>query len=325
MYDYFKVFLNNVLDYLDEGVYFTDVNKNILYWNSGAENITGYRLDEIAMQKCCQIISHTDINGEQLCDKHCLITQVIEAGKQQENFMFIVHKDGHLVPVTIRTFPVHDKDDQITGFIELITDNSHQKLGQDKVSALTKAAYIDSLSELFSKQYIESRMQTMLTEAPDKKKTFGILYINITGFRAINELHGVSRADKILKMVARTLSSGIKFPNVIGRWHGASFMVIVDTSNKSLLLLLAGKLKTLISEADFSVGEETIPIKVSVGYAISQSYDTLDYIIERATKTSLEEKEPATTSESPTNRPDTTINKRQTNRFHSIKSIHESK
>ncbi|KYZ77780.1 hypothetical protein AXX12_17080 [Anaerosporomusa subterranea] len=317
MYDYFKVFINNVLDYLDEGVYFTDLNKNILYWNSGAETITGYRLDEIAMQKCCQVISHTNINGEQLCDKQCLSTKVIEEGKLQENFMFIVHKEGHLVPVTIRTFPVHDKDGEITGFIELISDNSRQKLGQDKVGALTKAAYIDSLSELFSKQYIENRLQAMLTEAPEKRKAFSILYINITGFRAINEVYGVSRADRLLKMVAKKLSTGISFPSIIGRWHGASFIAVVETTNKSLLLLLAGKLKTLISEADFSVGEETIPIKVSVGYAISQSYDTLDYIIERATKASLDEKE---TEEPQTSKVAPAINNQQKNRFHSIRS-----
>jgi diguanylate cyclase (GGDEF)-like protein/PAS domain S-box-containing protein len=324
MYDYFKVFVNNVLNYLDEGVCFTDLNQNILYWNNGAEAITGYRLDEATTQKCYKVITHTDRNGNQQCDKQYPITQVIEKDKLQENFMFIVHKEGHLVPVTIRTFPVHDKDGEIRGFIELISDNSRQKLGQDKVGALTKAAYIDSLSELFSKQYIESRLQTMLTEAPDKKKPFGILYINITGFRVINELYGVSRADKILKMVAKTLSTSIISPNIIGRWHGASFIAIVDTTSKSLLLLLAGKLKTLIAEADFSIGDETIPLKVSVGATMSQSYDTPDYIIERATKASLEEKEPTAVREPITNKAALTIDTQPKNRFHSIRSRHES-
>jgi hypothetical protein len=87
---------------------------------------------------------------------------------------------------------------------------------------------------------------------------------------------------------------------------------------------LAGKLKTLIAEADFSIGDETIPLKVSVGATMSQSYDTPDYIIERATKASLEEKEPTAVREPITNKAALTIDTQPKNRFHSIRSRHES-
>jgi len=299
MDNYFNLSLKNILDYLDEGLYFTDLNKNIHYCNSGAETITGYRFDEIAMQKCCNIISHTDLNGEQLCEKQCLITKIIEEKKMQEVFAFISHKDGHLVPVTIRTFPVYDKANHITGFIELITDNTRQKLGQAKMNALTQAAYIDSLSELFSKQYLENRLQTMLTKMADTGKAFAILYINIIGFRAINDMYGVSRGDKILKMVAKTLSTAISSSDIIGRWHGASFIAISNTTNKSLLLLLADKLKGLIAESDFTINGETMSVNITITYTIAQMYDTFDYLIERATKGSPAEKESATTSKLP--------------------------
>lgn len=317
MYDFYKVFIKTVLDYLDEGVYFTDINMQILYWNKGAEAITGYTIDEVSMQKCCQVITHTDENGDPLCERNCPITEILTDGIQKETFLFIIHKEGRLIPVTLRTFPVRDKDDKIIGFIELITDNTRQKIGQAKMSALTKAAYIDSLSELFSKQYIENKLQTLLAEPTDTRKSFSILYINITGFRSINEIYGVSRADKLLKIVAKVLVTAIRFPNLVGRWHGASFIAIIDTPNRSLLLLLAEKLKTLISETEFSVGDETVPISVTVGYAISQSYDTLDYIIERATNISPEEKP----QELPPTSPTAPVSKNlQKNRFHSAKS-----
>jgi len=320
MENYFNFFLNNLLDYLDEGVFFTDLSKNILYCNNGAEMITGYQLTEIANKKYCDIISHSDLNGEQLCETQCLIETSMEEGKLQENFMFIFHKDGHLVPVTIRTFPVYDKADHITGFIELITDNSRQKFGQAKMNALTQAAYIDSLSELFSKQYLENRLQTKLTKMSDAGKAFAVLYINIIGFRTINDLYGVSRGDKILKMVAKTLATAISPPDIIGRWHGASFITITNTANKSLLLLLADKLKRVIAESDFSLNEETIHVKVAIGYTVAQSSDTLDYLIERATKASLAPKEMATPSELPVVEDDATSVKKLKFAFHSRRS-----
>ncbi|SMD02592.1 sensor domain-containing diguanylate cyclase [Sporomusa malonica] len=291
MIDYFNAFTSNVLDYLDEGVYFTDINKNIIYWNSGAENILGYRAEETTMQKCCQIISHMSINGEKRCGEHCSITKAFQEGRQQKEDMFITHKDGHLIFATVKTFPVYNKYGHLLGVIELFSDNSQKKIGHDKVKALTKAAYMDSLSELFSKQYIESRLQTMLNEIPEKRESFGILYINIVSFRAINELYGVSRADKILKMLAKTLSSCITYPAIIGRWHGASFIAIADSSKKSLLLMLADKIKRVVAEAIFPINEENFQVTVTIGYAIAQSYDSMDYLIERATKNTLEEKD----------------------------------
>lgn len=316
MYDFHRVLIETVLDHLDEGVYFTDMNMNILYWNKTAEAITGYTSDEASIQQCCQIISHTDENGEQLCEKHCMITEVLASGLQKEAFLFLIHKNGQRVPVTIKRFPVYNADNEMTGFIELITDNTNQKIGQAKMSALTKAAYMDPLSEMFSKQYIESRLQALLAEPAGTRKPFSILFINVAGFRDINETYGVLRSDQLLKMVAKKLSAGIRFPNMIGRWHGASFIAIIDTPNKSLLLLLIEKLKALVSEAGFPIGDETIAINITVGYAIAQSYDTVDYLIERATKSSLEEKAPKEPAPPPVSPPAAPANV-QKNRFHS--------
>ena len=291
MNDHFRALISTVLDYLEEGVCFTDVNKHIIYWNAGAQQIAGYQAEETLMKPCCQIIAHRDTNGEKLCDKRCLLSQAsLPEGQFQEKEMFITHKEGHSLAATVRIFPVYNKDSTLLGFIELFSHKSHPRFGPDKVKALTKAAYVDSLSELFSKQYIENRLQIMLDEIPGKRESFGIIYINITGFRAINEQYGVSMADKILKIVATTLSAGISYPNIIGRWHGASFIAIVDTSKRSLLLMLADKLKLSVSESPIFLNGETIRISVTVGCAVSQNYDSMDYLIERATKAALEDR-----------------------------------
>jgi len=291
MDDYFSLSLNNILDYLNEGVYFTDLNQNILYCNSGAERITGYRLEEVVMKKYGDVMMHIDLSGEQLREEQYLIEKTRKEGKVQETFMFIYHKEGHKVPVTIRTFSVYDKDGKLAGFIELITDTSRQKLGQGKVNALTQAAYIDSQTELFSKSYLEHSVQTLMAARPGTGKAFGILYINLLGFRTINDAYGVTQGDKVLKMVAQTLAAAIAIPNIIGRWHGASFIVVVHNTNKSLLLMLADKLKTRIAETEFAINDEKMTIKIAVGYSLAQEQDNFDYLIERATKASFEERE----------------------------------
>ncbi|MEG6584366.1 sensor domain-containing diguanylate cyclase [Dendrosporobacter sp. 1207_IL3150] len=319
MHDYFRAMIKNVFNYIDEGVYFVDSNKNIIYWNRGCEKLSGYRLEEAINQKCCQIISHINLSGEKICGEQCPVTLALQESQQPETEVFILHREGHRVSVTVRTFPVYDADNNIIGVIELISDSSQRKLGGDKVKALTKAAYIDSLTELVSKQYLQSRLQKMLNEASAANEPFGILYINILGFRKVNELYGVANADKILKMVAKTLEAVIKNPNIVGRWHGASFIAVVESSNKSRLLMLAEKVKLLVSESGVSIDSETLHVAVAVGTASMQSYDTIDYIIERATKAALSvSKEPDNNCalSSPVN---TTLTSKVSERRHSLR------
>ena len=288
MYDFFRAFITSVFNYIEEGICFTDVNRNIIYWNSGAATITGYRFDEVAGKNWSQVIAYFDQNGKKIDDTQDPTELVAGNGAQQERRLSIAHKDGHPIHVLLRCFPVYGDNAELTGFIHLITDDFCRKAQQAKMGALTKVAYIDSLSELFNKQYLDNRLQTLLSTAPERREAFSILYVHIAGFREFNEKYGVARADQLLKMVAKTLSSVIHPPNIIGRWHGVSFIVIAGTANKSVILLLADKLKALVAETNYEIGEETVSIRLVIGHTVSQEYDTVDYLIERAVKASLE-------------------------------------
>lgn len=292
MYNFFRTFITTVFNYMEEGICFTDVNRNILYWNSGAEAITGYQFNEVTGEPCEQVI--TAINQNEMKPDGVIYptTPDTQYAPRQGYSIVIVHRNGQRIPVLLRIFPVYDDDAELTGFIHLIIDNSCQRVEHAKMNALTKAAYVDSLSGLFSKQYLENRLQDLLSAAPDRRKAFGLIYLSIVDFRAINEKYGVSKADQLLKMAAGTLSSGISTPNLIGRWHGASFIVIINTTNKSLILLFADKLKALISEAKFVIGEDPISLQLAVGHTVSQEYDTVNYMLERAVKVLSEERYP---------------------------------
>ena len=286
---YYQTFIANALEYLHDGVCFTDYKKNIVYWNTGAENITGYPVEAATAQKCCSIVDHIDINGNKLCEDRCPISRVMQTGTKQEATLFIRHKQGHRVPVIARIIPVRNEIGEIIGIIELFADNTQKEMEQAKIKALTKAAYVDSLTELPSKQYIQGRLLTMLQNLPRNKDSFSILYINIDRFREVNQQYGISIADKILKMVGQSLLACIQDPDLVGRWHGASFIVICGHSKKSLTLLLADKIKSLIAQSSFTLNNNPVHISVSIGYATAQSFDTLDSLVEKAAKATIRE------------------------------------
>jgi PAS domain S-box-containing protein len=64
--------LFKTMESISDGVYFTDTERQIIYWNSGAERITGFSKDEVIGSKCSDdILRHIDDSGKILCLEEC--------------------------------------------------------------------------------------------------------------------------------------------------------------------------------------------------------------------------------------------------------------
>ena len=115
-----KKFYQDLLDKMSDGVYFVTVDRNITYWNSGAERITGYGADEVLGHSCGEgLLRHVTGAGRQLCLHGCPLLAVMEDGKPRKAQVYLHHKDGHRVPVTVRGQALRFPDGQIVGSVEV--------------------------------------------------------------------------------------------------------------------------------------------------------------------------------------------------------------
>ena len=101
--------LQQVFDNVSDGIYRVDRNRKILYWSRGAERLTGYPGAEVIGSHCYDnILHHVDGHGRNLCKGMCPLMKAIRYNKTIQTRVFLRHKDGHRVPVAVKTFPVHD-------------------------------------------------------------------------------------------------------------------------------------------------------------------------------------------------------------------------
>ena len=96
-------FFRGILDSLQDGVYFVDMNRRITYWNKGAERITGYASSEAMGISCSDnLLVHIDDKGVNLCKAGCPLAQTLMDGLERETESYLQHKDGNRLPVIIR-------------------------------------------------------------------------------------------------------------------------------------------------------------------------------------------------------------------------------
>jgi PAS domain S-box-containing protein len=104
----------------EHGVYFVNRRREILYWNPAAEALTGYRADEIVGHRCLvNLLNDTKLEGKLLCAfQTCPTLHTILDGHPRTAMVFVQHKDGHRIPITLTTTPVRGDRGEILGAVE---------------------------------------------------------------------------------------------------------------------------------------------------------------------------------------------------------------
>ena len=276
-------FYKELLDNLDEGVYFVDRDRQITFWNKGAQGISGYTSDEVVGKRCKDsILVHVDEKGRNLCDEGCPLAETIQTGEVCEASVYLQHKNGHRIPVSIRAAPIRDEQGNIIGAVETFRDQSHLDAVNQRLRELEKMALLDSLTGLSNRRHIEATMQIRLEELGRYGWAFGILFIDIDDFKTINDTHGHEVGDSVLKLVAMTLLNSLRPFDILGRWGGEEFVAVVVNVNNNQLLQIAERALTLVRHSSLFAHSGAIKVTVSIGATMARAGESVEGLLERA-------------------------------------------
>ena len=197
-------FYKELLDHIGDGVYFVDRERRFLYWNEGATRLTGYKAEEILGKRCQDdILCHTDHSGKRLCNDGCPLTASIADGAFHQANVLLRHKKGRQVPVSVRVQPMRAADGTVIGAIEIFSDNSAEIEALRKTKAMNRMAFLDHLTQLPNRRFLQMSLQTALTEFRVHKESVGVLVIDLDMFKGINDSYGHSCGDRALQEVAK--------------------------------------------------------------------------------------------------------------------------
>lgn len=276
-------FYEMILDNLYDGVYFVDRDKKILYWNRGAEKITGFSAEDVIGKRCWNdVLRHVDAQGNNLCDGECPILKTISHGKIWEAEVYLHHKDGHRVPVATRAVPIKNTGGEIIGAVEIFSDTSSTTALAQKVKELQEIAFLDSLTHLANRRYIEINIQDRLSELNRYGWPFGIILADVDKFKSINDTYGHDVGDQVLIMVAKTLPACLRLFDIVGRWGGDEFVAIVINVGKKHLREIAQRFLSMMRSSGIPLEQEILRVTVSTGVTLAKPRDTVSSVLKRA-------------------------------------------
>jgi len=146
-----------------------------------------------------------------------------------------------------------------------------------QTTELKKIANYDSLTGTFNRKRFDELFEQTILNFTNAKTQTSIIMFDIDNFKNVNDTYGHNVGDNVIKHVANTAKAGIRKNDILSRWGGEEFIIILQSSDKNIALHVAEKIRKKINDTTLdNVGN----ISCSFGVYQYEQNDTKDTILE---------------------------------------------
>jgi len=257
-----RAFNDSILTNAADGILVVGENGLIQYVNPALAQMTGGSVTDLQGTPFLNLIDADDENGE----KDWMHSPFYRHWKHRQTYR--VHeaalhstRTGEPLPITLSCAPLPRPQQAM---VVMIRDTSTER---DLLTRMEALIITDPLTGLLNRRGFYQAMESALARNKRSDQPLAVLYLDLDGFKRINDSLGHDAGDELLKHVASQLKSGLRAYDSLARLGGDEFTVLLDSlENSRDAARVANKLMSLISEPCTLRGEE-LKISASVGIA----------------------------------------------------------
>jgi len=252
--------LASAVEHSPISVMITDRTGTIEYVNPKFCQVTGYESHEVLGE------NPRILKGDALSEEvYREMWETILSGREWHGEFHNRNKDGTLVWELASISPVMDESGNITHFVGVKEDISELKRLQKKLGQM---AHSDKLTGLPNRALFFDRLEQVMIHARRRRSRFALLFIDLDGFKGVNDTYGHQVGDELLQAVAHRLTFCVRESDTVARIGGDEFIVILnDLNHWDEPGVVARKLLEAFT-APIHIGDITCSIGLSIGISI---------------------------------------------------------
>lgn len=161
---------------------------------------------------------------------------------------------------------------------EVIISQENKALSSELETA-TKISEIDPLTQLYNRRKINRLLEETFEKAKESRSRAALIMADIDHFKSINDRYGHLEGDRVLVQITHRLQHGIRKEDLLGRWGGEEFLIILPDTDIDTALFLGERLRKHVWQ-QLTVEEKSV--SCSFGVTLMKDDDTIDSFIRRA-------------------------------------------
>jgi diguanylate cyclase (GGDEF)-like protein/PAS domain S-box-containing protein len=253
------------LNSIGDAVVCTDIAGNITFLNLVAEKMTGWSRQDSAgrpMAEVCRILDamtrKTTPNPMEMAVGQDRIVHL-------PSNCILIRRDGFETPIEDSVAPIHDREGQVTGAVIVLRDMS---AAHAMALQMAHSAQHDFLTGLPNRVLLNDRVSQAIALAPRHRKEVAVLFLDLDGFKHINDSLGHPLGDKLLQSIAKRLVDCVRGTDTVSRQGGDEFVVLLsEVEHSEDAAITARRMLHAVAEAH-SIDQHDLHVTASIGVSV---------------------------------------------------------
>jgi diguanylate cyclase (GGDEF)-like protein/PAS domain S-box-containing protein len=253
------------LNSIGDAVVCVDISGNITFLNQMAEIMTGWPLQKAAGRPMADVLLMLDSTRQVITSNPMQMTGGIIQNESQSSNSTLITATGKEIAIDYSVAPIHDRSREVTGAVYVFRDVSASRATSLQIA---HSAHHDFLTGLPNRILLNDRIGRAIAQAGRHKKKVVILFLDLDGFKHINDSLGHPVGDKLLQSVAKRLTECTRTGDTVSRQGGDEFIVLLTEVTQLLdAATKAGRILKAIAEAH-STDHHVLHVTGSIGISV---------------------------------------------------------
>lgn len=245
-------------------VLITDASGRIEYVNPRFVSLTGYRSEEV-MGRNPRIFSA----GKTAPEVYKKLWDTILRGDLWEGDLCNRRKSGEEFWESISISPIRNSEGLITHFVGVWQDTSRRKYDEETLQQhskeFEKQSMTDDLTGIHNRRHILIELEREVERARRYGRRLSGMMIDIDNFKKINDRYGHLIGDRIIRAFALVLRQSVRKIDILGRYGGDEFLVILPETNLEGAETIAARIQRNLLEYEHNIVADLSPLTASIG------------------------------------------------------------
>jgi diguanylate cyclase (GGDEF)-like protein/PAS domain S-box-containing protein len=253
------------LNSIGDAVACTDSSGNVTFLNLVAAKLTGWSLQEAAGRPMTEVFRILDTTNREVIpnptDRTVRENQIVPL---RENSI-LIRRDGFEIPIEDSIAPIHDGEGQPAGAVIVFRDVS---VARAMALQMAHSAQHDFLTGLPNRMLLNDRINQAITLARRHMRHVAVLFLDLDGFKHINDSLGHPTGDKLLQSIAKRLVGCVRASDTVSRQGGDEFVVLLSEVQLSEDAAVTAKRILQAVAAPHSIGQHDLHVTASIGVSV---------------------------------------------------------
>ena len=252
--------MSKVFQNASEGVVITAPDSTIISVNRAFSDVTGYSAEEVIGQTPALLQS-----GKQGREFYRRMWQELEEMGQWQGEIWNRKKNGEVYLEWLSIAAVRDESGELSHYVAIFSDITTAKDNEERLQYL---AHYDQLTKLPNRILFNDRMQQALAQAKRNKQQVAVMFLDLDGFKAVNDSLGHNAGDELLLQVAGRLTRCLRATDTVARFGGDEFTIVLPAlDDEESIIRIAKKIGEEVAKPYTLDGHEA-SITTSIGISL---------------------------------------------------------